>query len=103
MKACYVVAFRIGFSVLGLDLIKSHRCGIHNTRPRRAVRKKLCRYERARVETYGTTCEEITSADRDEIGGARACANKMNRHDLFLCAFSLRAFACGQCACDPFR
>src|SRR6058998_468268 len=65
---------------LRLNLIERHRRGVDNAGAGGAMRQQFRRHDGAGIEADRTARQEIAAAHRDQVGGAGAGADEINRH-----------------------
>src|SRR5262249_10844322 len=81
LKPRHILSGRVGRHAFGFDLVEGQRRGIDQSSPGRTIPQQIGRDDRAGIETDRALPEQVTSADPNKVGGARAGADEVDAHD----------------------
>ena len=72
---------RMSRADLGHDRIQVERRGVDYPGIRRAMRQNRLRHQRARIKADRAACDQVAAPQGQQIGRARAGADKMHCHE----------------------
>src|SRR5215468_10040024 len=80
MQPRHVLPSRLRRHKLAFDLVKRQWRCIDQASAGRAICQQLCRHDRAGIQANWTSPKQVTSTDRNKVGGSRTSTDEMHGH-----------------------